>query len=62
MKLNSAIAAALLATGVYADDASKVDSTESSSTAAVEVPTFTVSIPCLLSPATIGLASFAKMR
>ncbi|KAI1770912.1 calreticulin precursor [Hypoxylon cercidicola] len=40
MKLNSAIAAALLATGVYADDASKVDSTESS-TSAIELPTFT---------------------
>ncbi|XXG99074.1 hypothetical protein Hte_005408 [Hypoxylon texense] len=41
MKLNSAIAAALLATGVYADDASKVDTTESSTSVAVEIPTFT---------------------
>ncbi|KAF3059829.1 Calnexin like protein [Daldinia childiae] len=41
MKLNSAIAAALLATGTYADDASKVENTESSTSVAVEVPTFT---------------------
>lgn len=43
MKFNSAIAAAILAFGVYADDASKVDSTESSSSVAAELPTFTVS-------------------
>ncbi|KAI0172334.1 calreticulin precursor [Hypoxylon sp. FL1284] len=41
MKLNSAIAAALLATGVYADDASKVDNAESSTSSAIELPTFT---------------------
>ncbi|KAI5920835.1 Calreticulin family-domain-containing protein [Camillea tinctor] len=44
MKLNSAIAAALLAGSVYADDAQKVlkdDATESSTSLAAEVPTFT---------------------
>ncbi|KAI1094794.1 calreticulin precursor [Rostrohypoxylon terebratum] len=41
MKLNSAVAAAFLATGVYADDASKVDNAKASSSAGVQVPTFT---------------------
>lgn len=62
MKLNSAVAAALLATGVYADDASKVDNTKASSSAGVEVPTFTVSTiypQCMIHSVQLAMSSIS---